>query len=139
MPALDRYHEAVKNALIKDGWTITHDPLRLVVGPDNVYVDLAAERVLAAEKETRKIAVEIKTYAGASKIADLEQAVGQYVVYRMALRRLDPGRELYLAVPQDVVSNQFQKRELWQAFLTDENGKLFGYDAEREEIIQWLP
>ena len=25
MPAKDLYHEAVKNALIKDGWTITAD------------------------------------------------------------------------------------------------------------------
>lgn len=27
--AKDLYHNAVRNALIKDGWTITHDPLRL--------------------------------------------------------------------------------------------------------------
>jgi hypothetical protein len=26
MPAKDTYHNAVENALIKDGWTITHDP-----------------------------------------------------------------------------------------------------------------
>jgi hypothetical protein len=26
MPAKDIYHEEVKNALIKDGWTITDDP-----------------------------------------------------------------------------------------------------------------
>ncbi len=29
MPARDFYHDAVKNALTKDGWTITHDPLTL--------------------------------------------------------------------------------------------------------------
>jgi hypothetical protein len=29
MPAKDIYHETVKNALIKDGWTITDDPLKL--------------------------------------------------------------------------------------------------------------
>lgn len=29
MPAFDRFHQAVKNALAKDGWTITHDPLHL--------------------------------------------------------------------------------------------------------------
>ena len=29
MPAKDIHHDTVKNALIKDGWTITHDPLRL--------------------------------------------------------------------------------------------------------------
>ncbi len=26
MPAQDLYHNIVKNALLKDGWTITHDP-----------------------------------------------------------------------------------------------------------------
>ena len=65
MPALDRYHEAVRNALVKDG--------------------------------------------------------------------------LYLAVPQPVVINQFQRRELWKAFFTDENGQIIGYDVETEEIVQWLP
>ena len=97
MPALDTYHHAVRNALIKDGWTITADPLTLSVGTDRVFIDLAAERVIAAQRGVRKIAVEIKTFASASKIADLENALGQYVLYRMALRRVEPDRELYLA------------------------------------------
>jgi hypothetical protein len=139
MPALDQYHHVVRNALIKDGWTITHDPLTLAVGADRVHIDLAAERVIAAEKGLRKIAVEIKTFGGPSRIADFEDALGQYVVYRMALRRTDADRELYLAVPQAVVVNQFQGRELWKAFFTDENGRVIGFDVETEEIIQWLP
>jgi hypothetical protein len=87
----------VRNGLIKDGWTITADPLTLRVGADRIHIDIAAERVLIAEKGTRKIAVEVKTFAGASKIADLEEALGQYVLYRMALRRTDPERELYFS------------------------------------------
>ena len=60
MPAKDRYHDAVKAALIKDGWTITHDPYRIEFGTDNLYADLAAERaVVAAERDVEKIAVEI--------------------------------------------------------------------------------
>lgn len=139
MPALDTYHHAVRNALVKDGWTITDDPLTLNVGTDRVFVDLAAERVLVAQKGVRKIAVEIKTFGGASKIADLEDALGQYVLYRMALRRVEPDRELYLAAPQSIVVNQFQGRELWRAFLQDENGRILGYDSDTEEIVQWLP
>ncbi len=27
MPARDIYHDTVRNALEKDGWTITHDPV----------------------------------------------------------------------------------------------------------------
>lgn len=99
MPALDGYHQAVRNALIKDGWTITDDPLTLRVGPDRIPIDLGAERLLVAEK-------------GARRIADLEEALGQYVVYRMALRRTEPDRELYLAVPEALVVNEFQRRAL---------------------------
>ncbi len=139
MPALDQFHQAVLNALIKDGWTVTDDPLTLKVGADRIHIDLAAERMIRAEKGVRKIAVEIKTFVGASKIADFEDALGQYVLYRMALRRVEPDRELYLAVPQPIVVNQFQSRELWKAFFTDENGKVLGYDPEKEEITLWLP
>jgi hypothetical protein len=139
MPALDRHHSAVRNALIKDGWTITADPLTLYIGEDRIHIDLGAERVIAAEKGTRKIAVEVKTFAGASKLAALEEAVGQYIVYRIALRRIEPDRELYIAAPQPIVGNRFAHRELWKAFLTEENGKVFGYDPDEEEIKQWLP
>src|SRR5438270_13878781 len=107
MPALDHYHQVVRNALIKDGWTITHDPITLSIGMDRVHIDLGAERVIAAEKDVRKIAVEIKTFAGRSRLADFEAAVGQYVIYRMALRRTEPDRELYLAVPQPIVVSRF--------------------------------
>lgn len=72
MPARDALHDAVRHALERDGWTITHDPLRLSVRRRNLYVDLGAERLLAAEKGRQKIAVEIKTFAGPSDVKDLE-------------------------------------------------------------------
>jgi hypothetical protein len=50
MPARDRLHEHVRNALVQDGWTITHDPLHLRWGAKDMYVDLGAERFLGAEK-----------------------------------------------------------------------------------------
>ena len=73
--------------LLKEDWTVTHDPFTLRVGGDRVHIDLGAERLTGDEKSVRKIAVEIKTFAGASPINDLEDALGQYR-YRMALRRL---------------------------------------------------
>jgi hypothetical protein len=62
MPAQDIYHDNVKNALIKDGWTITHDPYTLTFGQKDVFVDLGAERIIAAAKGSEKIAVEIKSF-----------------------------------------------------------------------------
>ncbi len=137
MPARDLYHDTVKNALVKDGWTITDDPLTLGIGSPTLFVDLGAEQVLGAEKGLRKIAVEIKTFRGSSGMKDLEQAIGQYVLYRIFLRRLEPDRELYLAVPQDVVEDVFSE-PYGQGFIQDEQGKLFGFDVESEEVTEWL-
>lgn len=138
MPAKDLYHDAVKNALIKDGWTITHDPLTLKIGDSRLFVDLGAEQIIGAEKDLHKIAVEIKTFRGLSEMKDLEQAIGQYVLYRIFLRRLEPDRELYLAVPQDVIEEVFSE-DYGQGFIKDEHGRLFGFNVEREEVVEWLP
>ena len=57
MPAKDAFHEVVKIALQKDGWQITHDPYTLQAGTLELYIDLGAEKVVAAEKDGQKIAV----------------------------------------------------------------------------------
>jgi hypothetical protein len=82
MPARDAYHEAVKQALVKEGWSITDDPLHLRWGRKDMYVDLGASRLLLAQKETYKIAVEIKTFGGRSEMDDLEKALEHYVLYQ---------------------------------------------------------
>ncbi len=72
VPARNIYHDVVVQALIADGWTITHDPLRLTFGGREVYVDLGAERpTLAAEEDGRKIAVEIQSFLNQSPVHDL--------------------------------------------------------------------
>ncbi len=109
MPARDIYHEAVKNALVKDGWTITHDPLTIRVGERNLFVDLGAEQIIGAEKEARKIAVEVKTFSGLSDVTDLHEALGQFVLYREVLAEMQPERELYLAVPEAAAEGIFQE------------------------------
>jgi len=57
MPAKDIAHDAVKQALEKENWTITHDPLYVQLEDIDLYIDLAAEKLLAAEKNGRRIAV----------------------------------------------------------------------------------
>ena len=71
-------------------------------------------------------------------MTDLERALGQYVLYRIFLRRTEPEREMHLAVPQDVLEDLF-RRDAGQGFLADERGKVFGFDPEQEEIREWLP
>jgi len=138
MSAKDTYHDAVRNALIKDGWTITHDPYTLTFGRKDVYVDLAGERTLAAERGEEKIAVEIKGFMGASEIRDLEVAVGQYAFYRSLLARLEPKRKLFLAVPDDVLAGTLGE-PIARPVLEDLHIALVAFNPEREEIVQWIP
>ncbi len=55
--AKDKFHQAVKNALIKEEWAITDDPLFLQFGGVDLFVDLGAEKMIAAQKENYQIAV----------------------------------------------------------------------------------
>jgi hypothetical protein len=47
--AKDKYHAHVRSALENDGWTITHDPYKVMIGRRRGYIDLGAE-LIAAEK-----------------------------------------------------------------------------------------
>lgn len=138
MSAKDTYHNAVKNALVKDGWTITHDPYTLAFGRKDVYVDLGCQRILAAERGLEKIAVEIKGFMGASEIRDLEVAVGQYVFYRSLLTRFEPDRKLFLAVPDDVVAGTLEE-PIARPVLEDLHIALMAFNPEHEEIVKWIP
>jgi hypothetical protein len=138
MPRLDIYHETVKHALVKDGWVITHDPYRLSIGKKRLFVDLGAEILLSAEKGTRRIAVEIKSFTGASDVNDLEQAIGQYVLYKQIMLQTEPDRELFLAVSKRVANNIFSV-EIGQILLDGNIIKVLVFDPESEVITQWLP
>jgi hypothetical protein len=138
MPARNIYHNQVRNALTKDGWIITHDPLRLTWGDKDLYVDLGAERLLAAEKAGLRIAVEIKSFVGESEVDDLENALGQYVLYRAVLAEREPQRRLYLAVPRDALRDIFEK-PLGQLLLKTERVQVVGFDPDAEVIVEWIP
>jgi hypothetical protein len=97
MPRKDKYHDAVRTALEKDGWTITDDPLTIAYGKKDIHIDLGAQKdYLSAEKGGQYIAIEIKTLAQDRKFFDYYQALGQYLVYRMALAKGLQNRVLYL-------------------------------------------
>ena len=108
MPAKDIYHDTVKNALIKDGWTITHDPLKLQLGKRKFFVDLGAEKLIAAVKDSEEIAVEIKSFISKSEMDDLENALGQYILYENVMKVVEPNRILFLAVADNVFENIFE-------------------------------
>jgi len=138
MSAKDVFHEVVKKALQKDGWQITHDPLSISVGGVNVSIDLAAEKLIAAEREGEKIAVEVKSFLEkSSAISEFHTALGQFMNYRGALKRRQPERVLYLAVPLTTYKTFFQL-DFPQAMIEENQVKMIIYDAEQEVIFKWI-
>jgi XisH protein len=73
MSKRDRLHQALRRTLEKDGWTVTADPLILVLEQAVLRADLGAEKTFAAEKAGRKIAIEVKDFTAASGISELEK------------------------------------------------------------------
>jgi hypothetical protein len=138
MPARDFYHDVVRGALIADGWTITDDPLTLPVGTKNLFVDLGAQQLLAANKQGRKIAVEVKSFFGDSEVEDLEKALGQFTLYYVLLEQNEPDRRLYLAIRQEVFDDLFTE-PIGQILLKKERLKLIVFDPDRGVILQWIP
>lgn len=136
--AKDIFHDTVKLALQKDGWTITHEPYRLRYGIADIYIDLAAEEAIAAEKAGRKIAVEVKSFVSGSTISEFHTALGQFLNYRIALEASEePDRILYLAVPRDVYQT-FLRFEPAKTAINRYDVRLIVYNSDREAIEQWI-
>jgi hypothetical protein len=99
---------------------------------------LGAERLISAEKELRKIVVEVKSFVGQSDVKDLQQALGQYVLYRQILNEMKVERVLYLPISQPTFNSVFSI-ELGQVLLKNQIVKLIVFDDESEVIVQWIP
>ncbi|MGK7945857.1 MAG: XisH family protein [Microcystaceae cyanobacterium] len=138
MPAKDIYHDTVRTAIEKDGWTITHDPLMIRWGKRDLYIDLGAQKLIAAEKNNQKIAIEIKSFVSKSPINDLEKALGQYILYYDLLAKLQPERILYLAISQETYIDVFED-PIGQVLLENQRLKLLVFNEIKEIILQWIP
>lgn len=112
---------------------ITHDPLTVRIGTKDVFVDLGAERFLAAERAGRKIALEIKSFVGASEVRELELTLGQFLQYGDALARKDPDRVLHVAVRAQVFRDVFQDS---MGAMVLENGVRSIAEVERQRSRQ---
>lgn len=134
--ARDKYHFQVREALEKDGWSITHDPYKIALGRSKGYIDLGAE-IIGAEKENIKIAVEIKSFLGVSDLDQFENALGQFLIYLFALETVEPHRSLFLAVPFDFYERFFSDA-FFQSLIKRYDVKILSYDHKNSEIIEWI-
>jgi nicotinamide riboside kinase len=117
MARRDIYHEHVKEALINDGWEVTHDPYQIKVGGIYQEIDLGAEKLIAAERE--------------------KEALGKFRNYSRALRQKEPDRILFLAVPENVYNKFFQKPFIQEAVIEEEL-HLIVYSTTEAIIISWI-
>ena len=136
MAAPDTYHDAVVTALVKDGWTITDDSLFIKSRGIDLLIELGAENIVGAEKDGKKIAIEIKSLVGTSAIAEFHTTVGQFENYRLALEDEDPDRMLYVAIPITTFESFFTIPFVQHA-VRKYDMALLVFDPEGQEIKKW--
>ncbi len=147
MPQKDTSHDSIKQALINDGWEITDDPYVISYDEYSLFVDIGAVdshpvrqaegKVIGLQRGEQQIAVEIKEFRGKSFITDLERAIGQYVLYRLLLKRTNSSRTLYLAVTDSVYADLFET-DMGRAVITDVPLQLIVVSVEKMEVLQWI-
>ncbi|WP_448570371.1 element excision factor XisH family protein [Trichothermofontia sp.] len=104
-----------------------------------LFVDLGITGwFIGAERGNYRIAIEIKDLRGKSPIAELEQAIGQYMLYRLLLAQVDPERRLYLAVSTPVYDELFRE-PIGELVIRDLPLNLLVVDVETLEVKQWIP
>lgn len=135
--AKDKLHKLVKEVLINDGWLITHDPYQLKVLGMDYEIDIGAEQIFAAEKDSKKIAVEVKSFIAGSISYDFHTILGQCLNYIIGLEAKEPTRILYLAVPLEVY-NAFFQREGVQIALKRVHLNLIIFEPEQKTISEWI-
>ncbi|AKG22099.1 XisH family protein [Calothrix sp. 336/3] len=137
MSAKDKFHYAVKVALEKDGWTITDDPLYIPLERiTGMYIDLGAEKLIVADKENQQIAVEVKSFLGASTISEFHTAIGQFTNYRYALADYQPERILFLAISNKIYEDFFTTPFI-QSVIQRSQINLLIFNPGTEEIVAW--
>jgi hypothetical protein len=136
--ARDLYHQNVREALEKEGWVITADPIHISLDETYIEIDMAAEMIFAAEKANQKIAVEVKGFLKKSIISEFHTAIGQFLDYKDALEEVDPNRDLFLAIPQEIYLNPIFQGRFIQKRLRKENVHLIIVNIQNNLITQWI-
>ena len=92
--------------------------------------------MVAAEKEGRKIAVEVKSFLRGSFVYEFHGVLGQFLNYGLGLEEQEPDRILYLAVPE-LVHKTFFSKAVVQKAIARYSIRLVIFDPQTQSIIEW--
>jgi XisH protein len=134
MPAKDRHHDSVVRALVKEGWSITHEQFTIVLPGRFLWIDLRAVKT----PENVAMLIEVKGLEGISPVEALASAVGKYALYRAALKLAHISDPLYMAVPAKAFEGILSE-SIGQYLMESLDIRLIVFDPEQREIIQWTP
>ena len=68
---------------------------------------------------------------------DLQEAVGQFVVYRALLSRAEPDRLLFLGVPTRVYDSVLSE-PLGQLVAADVRLRILVFDEQQQKVVRWI-
>lgn len=136
--AKDIFHDAVRTALEKDGWTITHDPylIKTALLDEPLSADLGAEKLIAANKGQEKILVEIKSFLRESLVYEFHRAIGQIVSYQINMEIQEPDRRIFLAIPKFAWA-KMATQAFYEAVLLRESIHCLIFDPETKSVVLW--
>lgn len=136
VPAIDQCEPQVVRALEKAGWVVIDQPFAIRVSrQEGILADL---RLRNLQNSITVIVVEVKCFSERKSFWDeFYHAVGQYLVYRNALKLLNIESDIYLSVPLAAYTKFFDRRTV-QAVLNDVIINIVVVDLEREEVVTWI-
>ncbi|NJK73586.1 MAG: hypothetical protein HC849_15430 [Oscillatoriales cyanobacterium RU_3_3] len=79
----------------------------------------------------------LQSFISPSNVSEFHTALGQFLNYRDALEKVEPDRQLYLAVRLPIYQTFFQRRFIVSA-VDRYQLRLVIYDVQQEVINQWL-
>ncbi|MFN0034475.1 MAG: element excision factor XisH family protein [Saprospiraceae bacterium] len=101
-----------------------------------IYIDLAAEKIISAERGETKIAVEVKSFLSPSRLSDFYEAIGKYSIYWDALKESEPVRLLFLALPvaayEELLAEPFVQHTVQRLGI-----QMMVFNPETKKIEKW--
>jgi len=134
MPAKDRYHDALKRALLKEGWAIDDEQITLTVDERHLWIDLQISHHVSRQI----FLVEVKELSEVdSPIEALANALGKIALYRLAIRLEKIEIPIVLAV-SEASYNGILSEVIGQHSVTEANIPLIVFNPQKEEIVLWM-